>query len=361
MIRAKLASLFRILFVEKPTHSYTITYEMRGEKRVIKGCIVDDKEKKTEMNKFYRVLILLLCSASLKGYAQQAFTYTQFIDNLTPINHAWSVTQEGSAVNVLSRKQWVGIDGAPMTVMANGYMPISGQNATVGFTMLSDKVAIENLTEVNLFGAKSVRLSDETYLAVGLNFGFRNYEALYSQLDPNDPEVINGDVIESRANVGASVMMYMPGGVGRSLPGSLYVGVSIPRIAFRTLGAGSTGTTVNQKNFYFFTAGYNYPVTPDIDWNSAAVVAYTANLPVQADFSTKMWFNHALGVGLNYRASNEIAVLSSFKTGNVNIGYSYQFGASSTKLAGFNRGTHEVSISLRFGNSGSSMEKIPFR
>lgn len=295
------------------------------------------------MNKFYRVLFVFIFGGCIGAHAQQQFTYTQFIDNLTPINPAWSLTREGGAVNILSRKQWINIDGAPSTFMANGYAPIKSINATFGFTMLSDKVAIENLTEFNLFFAKSIKLFDDGYLSTAINGGFRNYSALYSTLDPNDPALVNTDIRENRGNVGASVLFY--------IPGKLYAGVSLPRLSFQNLGQGSVASSLHEKNFYFLNMGYTYKITDDLEWDNATVVAYTYNVPLQADVSTKIWVKNAFGAGLNYRAGNELAFLSSYKSRNIRAGYSYQFGFGGTRVAGFDSATHEITLGLRFGGS----------
>jgi len=294
----------------------------------------------------YRLLLLfVLLSATSQLHAQQQFTYTQFIDNLTPMNPAWSLTQDAGAVHFLGRKQWLNIEGAPSTYMANGYVPVKEINASYGFTALQDKVAIENLTEVNLFVAKAVQLSDELFLSTAINGGFRRYNAQYSQLDPGDPTLVNSDIRENRGNIGASVLLFVPG--------KFYAGVSLPRIGFQNLGEGSAAISRNFKNFYFFNLGGTFEMTDEFKIESAAVVAYTANVPLQADLSGKIWVQDAIGFGANYRSNNEMAVMTSYKTAAFNIGYSYQFMFSGTRIAGFNNSTHEITLGINFGTTGT--------
>ncbi|MCX2486112.1 PorP/SprF family type IX secretion system membrane protein [Pedobacter sp. MR2016-24] len=297
------------------------------------------------MTRIYAVLFIFLLGGSNLTFAQQQFTYTQYIDNVVPMNPAWSLTRGGSEVNILGRKQWMNVEGAPSTFMANGFTSIDNINATVGFNLLSDKVAVENLTEFSLFFAKAVRLDDELYLSAAMNAGFRRYNAAYSALDPDDPTLVNSDIRENKGSIGAAVMIY--------IPGKFYAGVSLPRLSFEDLGTGSVNRVANYKNFYFFNIGYTHALTDEFSWDNAAVMAYTANVPLQADFSSKIWVKDALGLGFNYRTNNELGVLTSFKTGNLNIGYSYQFGFGQSKVAGFNGATHEITIGLRFGGGYS--------
>jgi len=294
------------------------------------------------MNKFYLMLLVFLFSGVLASQAQQQFTYTQFIDNLTAINPAWSLTQDGGAINILGRKQWLNIEGAPSTFMANGYMPIKSINATLGFTFMNDNVAVENLNEFNFFFAKAVKLDDELYLSAAVNGGFRKYKALYSNLDPSDPSLVNSDINESKPNFGAAVMLYSPG--------KFYAGVSLPRLSYQNLGAGSVAGSGNYKNFYFLTLGYTYQMGEDFKLDNASVIAYTPNVPLEADISSKIWVKNAVGVGFDYRSSNELALLTSFRNDNLSIGYSYMFSFGGTRVAGFSNATHEISIGYFFGN-----------
>ncbi|RYF60297.1 MAG: type IX secretion system membrane protein PorP/SprF, partial [Cytophagaceae bacterium] len=178
--------------------------------------------------------------------AQQQFSYTQYIDNLTPIIPAWSLTRENSELNILGRKQWVGIEGAPTTYMANGFAAMPKNDAAIGMFVMRDKVAIENLTEANIFFAKAIPLDQEVYLSVSINGGFRRYNANYSSLDPNDPMLSGSDINETEVNTGASVMVFVPN--------KFYAGISMPRLTLRDLGAGSVAESRRFKNFYYLTA-----------------------------------------------------------------------------------------------------------
>ncbi|PWG81785.1 PorP/SprF family type IX secretion system membrane protein [Pararcticibacter amylolyticus] len=276
--------------------------------------------------------------------AQQQFNYTQFNDNLTPINPAWSLTVDGGAANLLARKQWVGIDGAPTSYMFNTFLPIRKINGTAGVMVLKDKLAVEDLSEVNLFVAKAVSLSSDTYLSVSLNGGFRNYKALYSQLDPNDPTIANSDIQENEGNIGASVMIYNPE--------KFYAGISLPRLSIRDLGKGSVESSRYMKKFYYMNMGFFIPMKAQgMRASISSLVAYTANVPLQADISGKLFFGDALGIGMNYRSNNEMAGLLSMMFGQFKMGYSYQFGFGQNKISTFSAATHEITTTFYFNKA----------
>lgn len=64
------------------------------------------------------ICFLLVMLLFYNTKAHQAFTYTQFANNLIPVNTAYSLVQPGGSANLLMRKQWVGIKGSPSTLIA---------------------------------------------------------------------------------------------------------------------------------------------------------------------------------------------------------------------------------------------------
>src|ERR1700744_5158477 len=77
------------------------------------------------------MLLVLLLGTEVKGQTQQ-FSYTQYMDNLTPLNPAYSLLDKAGSLNMLGRKEWVGVDGAPTTFLFNGNIPIPSISAAAG-------------------------------------------------------------------------------------------------------------------------------------------------------------------------------------------------------------------------------------
>lgn len=289
--------------------------------------------------------LLTLTFGTLK--AQQQFSYTQYIDNLTPIIPSWSLTRTSGELNVLGRHQWVGIEGAPRTYMFSGFLPFGKANSSAGISMMSDKVAVEKLTEFNAFFAKGINLDKGTILSVSLNGGFRRYTAPYSTLAPTDPTFTNADIDENEFNMGASVLLFSE---------KFYAGISMPRLSLRKLGFGSTLDTKIFNNYYYFTAGYKLQLNEDFHIQSSALLAYTANVPLQGDITLKAYLKNNFGLGLDYRTNNEIGLLTSFNISNIRFGYSYLTGFGKKKVAGIQQATHEIAVGFLLVK-GSSSEK----
>lgn len=282
--------------------------------------------------KIYIVLITLTAITG-RGVAQQSSPYTQFINNLTPLNSAFSLTNERPTVKSIIRKQWVGIEGAPSMYLINADMPIKSIGGSAGIIIKRDEAAIENLTSVNAFVAKSVQLSANQYLGVSVNAGFRNYNVNFSELNANDASFAN-NIQETMPNLGLGVMWYSK---------TYYVGLSAPEINIRSVA--------NQKNSnqYYFSAGLKNTIAKDIQIKPALLIAYAKNIPLVADLSTLFYVKQKFGAGLNYRTTNDLAAIMAVDFDDLHLGYSYQFGTSNTNIGGFNNGTHEIGFGYTFG------------
>jgi type IX secretion system PorP/SprF family membrane protein len=270
------------------------------------------------------------------------------MDNLTPLNPAYSLLDKAGSLNMLGRKEWVGVDGAPTTFLFNGNIPIPAINAAAGLIVLNDQFAIERQTEVNAYFAKSIQLGPEAYLGVSLNAGVRNYVANYSQLAANDP-VFATDVRQTKPNVGFGVMYYTDW---------YYLGVSVPELTFTSLGTASIQNNNNFINHYYFSGALITNIDEDIKFKPATLFSYASGVPLVADFSGTFYLKETLGLGVNYRTNNEMAGIITINVSSFHVGYSYQFGTTSNNLGGANIPTHEVTLSYRFGKTSGNAKLL---
>ena len=303
------------------------------------------------MCKFRRFFVLtgLMLFAAAEGFAQTpAFTYTQFMDNLTPLNPAYSLLDKAGSISTLARKQWVGIDGAPTTYLLNGNAPFPDINAAAGMIIFNDNFAIEHQTEVNAYFAKGIQLGENDFLAVSLNAGLRNYTAYYSQLDSSDPE-FKTDIRENKPNIGFGVMYYTD---------TYYVGLSAPELTITSLGTASVQNNNNFVNHYYLAGAYiSGAPDDDIRLKPAFLVSYAKGTTTTVDASGIIILKDVFGIGFDYRTSNQAAGIMTIAVDGFHIGYSYQFNTASQDLGGYNIPTHEVTISYRFG-PGAATPKL---
>lgn len=277
----------------------------------------------------------------LGSSAQQHFSYNQYMHNLGPINSAWYLSDSSASLNAVVRKQWVGIEGAPSTLILNGHVPLNGIQAATGINLSYDSFGNEKLFDINAFFAKSVRLSEDEYLSAFLSLGFNRYEAIYSGLDGQDP-AFRDDVLENMGMIGFGVMFY--------IPEKFFVGFSVPRLSIRELGIGSKQEEYSFNTPYYITAGYLGKLSEGFKIKPVILATQTKGFQTAIDFSTTLYIADAIGLGLNYGTSRELGAQISLFTGNhLRFGYSYQFGTESYGASNLANNTHEVGVGYRFG------------
>ena len=295
---------------------------------------------KTRVYNLKKTLVcFLLVFAFMAVKAQQSFNYTQYMDNLTPLNPAFSLTQAGGSINTLGRKQWVGVQGSPTSYLLNADAPISSINGKMGIIASNDALAIEHLTEVNAFFAKAIKLNATNSLAVSLNAGFRNYVAKYSDVDSADPVFAN-DVRETTPNIGFGVMLYSD---------KYYIGLSVPELNVRNLGNASAQDNTNFRNHYYFAAGLTSAINDDYELKYSGLAAFSSGVTTVGDISALLNIKHTLSIGADYRTTNEVAGIVSINVDQFHLGYSYQFGTTSSNIGGIGNATNEVTVGFRFG------------
>ena len=272
---------------------------------------------------------------------QQIYAYSQYADNLTPVNPAYSMLDKAGNLNLMGRKQFIGIEGAPTSLLFSGSLPIESIGGAAGIYVLNDQVAVEKQFEVNAFFAKSIQLTGNDYLAVSLNAGVRNYNANYSSINVNYDGQFD-DVRETTPNIGFGVMFYS---------NKYYLGVSVPELTIRSLGTASVQQANYLKSHYYFSGAYLADVSEDIKFKPSTLVSYVNGSPLLADITGTFYLKEQLGLGASYRTNKRGAGIISIITDIFKVGYSYQFGTSSNNLGGFNTTIHEVSLAYRFGKT----------
>jgi len=281
------------------------------------------------------VFIVILLFITVRVCAQQTFSYTQYMDNLTPVNPAFSLLSKDGSVHTTVRKQWLGIAGAPTSYLFNANFQLKDISSAWGLISRDDEFSVEHLTYFNSFFAKSIELNDDQRFAVSAIAGIKYYNTNYASLDPLDPAARN-DVHRFSPNVGLGIMLYSD---------KYYVGLSVPDINFKP-STGSLQDNNNPRNNYYLAGGVMYESDDDFRIKPSTLICYTRGVPVIADISTMFYSKDIFGWGASYRTNGEAAAIVSFDLGTFHFGYSYQFGNTDSNING---GTHEVSLAIHFG------------
>lgn len=291
---------------------------------------------------FRRTLVwaVLLMVIAFKAEAQQDPMFTQYMNNVLSVNPAYAIVGTSMEVVAISRNQWVGIEGAPVTQALSVQMPMKKTDTGFGMTILSDEIG--PVTQTSLYGdyAFRFRTAYRTYLSLGLMAGVNYYNTDYSILEYNDA----GDPVFS----GDALRKFLPNfGVGAFFwNDKLFASVSVPKCVSNRINNLSYSNQFSSREqiHVFAMAGYVFDINRDVKFKPYASLKFVANTPMSLDLSAHFLFYDRLWVGANWRVGDAVgAIAQIYVTKQFKFGYAYDVTA--TDLNSFNRGTHEVLIS----------------
>lgn len=195
------------------------------------------------------ILILLHLTTGLR--AQQDPTYTQFIFSSLAFNPALAGHNEHLTLNLLHRRQWLGIDDAPVTQALTAHSPLRNKRVGLGLSLVNDKAGVSGLTELNFAYAYRFPLNDALQLSAGLQAGVSNWRGEWTSLTLEQA----GDVVFQE-----NVNLWQPNfGVGAHLSHErFYVGLSCPRLLESKLRPGNE--TGRRYRHYYLAAGAAIPL-----------------------------------------------------------------------------------------------------
>jgi type IX secretion system PorP/SprF family membrane protein len=280
--------------------------------------------------------VLFIIFFSLQVHSQQTPNYTQYLYNMQIINPAYVGARADLSISLLSREQWVGLEGAPSTKTFS----INGRTSNglgFGTTVVNDKIGLSESTNVNIDASYTIITSQYGRLAFGLKGGMTFFDNnLANGITPDN------DVYASTSgnfpNVGFGAFFYNK---------KFYVGLSLPYILetpqFYTQANSDKGNLATNAN-YFFSTGALFKLTENVMFKPSTMVRYATNLPVSIDINSNFLYKEVIEAGLSYRHENSVSALFSLiinKKFRVGYAYDYKFSTLGGDLS-----SHEIILHL---------------
>ena len=301
-----------------------------------------------------RIIIIILVATALLGanrlQAQQEPQYTQFMFNMMSVNPAYAGTRDALNALMISRWQWVGVEGAPRSHTFALHTPINNKNIGVGASIIADNIGPVTNTYINLNYAHRIKLNESLTLSMGLKGGIYNYYVGLSDLDLNDPDnSFTQDYKKNfQPNLGAGAYLYTK---------DYYVGFSVPKLVKTELeDVGSSNDLSSElKRHFFITAGYVFELNSEWKIKPSFLNKMVEGAPPSLDITAQALYVDKFWIGTTYRVGDAIAVLFEIKINRqLTVGYAYDYTLSG--MSDVSNGSHEILISYDF--SGFSNDKV---
>jgi type IX secretion system PorP/SprF family membrane protein len=297
-------------------------------------------------------LLLLLITAliTISTKAQNAPHYSLYMLQQSIINPAAIGSYGYVNGAALFKKQWIGIDKAPTTIVFDINAPLGKTNSALGLNVVNDKFGYTNSTQLTINYAYRLRLNYKNYIAFGLGAMANMYSANLSKIptaDANDP-LLNGDVAtQFTPNFKFGAYYFTD---------DFYFGLGMPNLLTNKYIASSinnysasTGFDYNQLHF-FAHSGWQKKITPALKLMPSVMVKQVAGAPLQLDVNLQVMLFSKLGIGASYRTlGTYIALLNVQASKQLNIAYSYNYHTGSIKP--YTSGSHEIMLGFKFMNT----------
>ncbi len=284
-----------------------------------------------------RLLIFaLVLIGAIQAVAQTDPLFNQYYFNQSMINPAYTGTYNVFNGSVISRAQWAGIKGSPLTTTVNATTSFLKENLGAGVLIINDRLGINNNTDIQ--GAVAYKLKFlHSRLSFGMQGGVVSYQYNYNNLnletqDPTLSQQMRPNF--TRPTVGAGVFYRAD---------KFYVGLSVPRLLNVSIKEGTTTNTIYKRQLYL-SGGVILDKFEAIKLKGTALVKVLDKRQSFVDLGASILLAETIWAGINTRNFKTFGVNGQLEISNkFRVGYYYEL--PSKGLFGSTFGTHELMLS----------------
>jgi type IX secretion system PorP/SprF family membrane protein len=292
---------------------------------------------------WFLLLLLLVCRTTV--YSQQGPLMSHYMFNGLLLNPAYAGSKEFVSTTMLYRKQWAGIEGAPVTYNGSVHGLLKKKKLGLGALIQQDKIGVTKQTD--FYGMLAYHLPVGLgKLSIGLQAGLSNFSSDVVNLtywDPGDKVFAYNTFSNLLPNAGLGAYYY------RDL---FYAGVSAPYlISYDPNESSSFETSVpvhRMTRRYYVTAGGIIETEKELKFKPSMLIRYESGAPLQYDVNLNMLINDIFWIGASYRSDESIIALFEYQISRkLRVGYSYDYTLG--ELGNYSSGSHELMIGYDFG------------
>ena len=287
------------------------------------------------MKKFFALIAL---TGSIALSAQQDPQLTQFMFDRLSVNPGVAGINNELCLTGFYREQWSGFEGAPITTVVNGHMPIRSINSGAGFTFFSDELGQEQSTMFRGHFSYHFRNVGRGKLGLGASVGFlsKRLGDDWRALDG----VANDNIIQENT-VNAGTIDFAIGAYYKT--DKFYLGLSSTHLSegeFEDMG-------IQTARHYYLMAGYKASVSADFDILPNILVK-SDEASTTVDANVLGMYREMLWLGASFRLDDAIAPMIGYRhelnegRSALKIGYSYDVTIS--EIQNYSSGSHEIML-----------------
>jgi len=302
------------------------------------------------MRKILVISIFLLITTQI--YGQSIPVYSHYFMNPYLYNPAYAGSEGKGALFLTHRRQWVGIDGAPVTSNITFHTPLT-RGLNFGLNLSWDETSILNTYSGLITLGYAVKFSRMVFFRLGISGGaiWNSVDLNQIDLNPNDPVYANL----------LSNSMSLDGNAGVSLHiGTFALGASLPHI-FSTKTLSQDFFTVGDYNSaldeILFTASYRQYFGQDqFAFEPRFFYHLSKSGQSQWEGMATLDIKNILWIGGSYNEDRGFTGLAGIKVrGSLAVGYAVGFGLAD--YSGLKNATHEFQLAIALGKGRKKLNQ----
>lgn len=318
------------------------------------------------MRKTIHLFVLLILIVHNIARAQQDPNYTTYMFNKLVFNPACAGSNDHLALNLVHRRQWMGLDGAPATFAFSAHTPMRNEHVGLGVSLLKEKIGPTGNFDLNIAYVYRIPVGTKYKLAIGIQAGMANWYADFFDVvveHGSDP-VYQNRYSRWLPNFGAGLYLY-----GKNF----FAGISAPKLVEHDLRAAKDeNLPINAKLYrhYYATLGGAIPLgegrvvmRPSLLLRSSALFSRyydddglrSIGSPTAVDLSCAFFFQETIWLGLSHRSALQLGKSSGdsfdvlvawYLRNGLRMGMTYDIVTN--KLSAISDGSIEIMVGYEF-------------
>ncbi|THF53075.1 type IX secretion system membrane protein PorP/SprF [Flavobacterium supellecticarium] len=294
------------------------------------------------MKTYFNILYIYILMGTT-GYSQQDAQYTQYMYNTIMINPAYAGSRGTTSIFGMYRQQWVGLDGAPVTVMLSVNTPHKNEKIGLGLSFTNDRIGPSSENNFSMDFSYTIQPSQRYKISFGLKATANLFSLDINKLNilqQGDPQFQNLNM-DFSPNVGAGIYVHSD---------NTYFGFSVPNFLETKHYKDNSVSVTKERLHYYFITGHTFDFSSELKFKPTLLVKAVEGAPIQVDLSGNFLISDKLTLGVGYRWDAAVSALAGFQVSDSwFIGYAYD--AETSRLANYNSGSHEIFLRYEFFNN----------
>lgn len=278
--------------------------------------------------------------AGIDARAQNELLVSQYMHNYFAVNPSFAGSRDGLTIFGSFRKQWAGIESAPMSELLSAHTPMRHEKLTAGISVYNQTIRESRNMGAMLAIGYRTKIGSDSWLGLALQPGaaFRSVDWTKMRTMQDD------DPVFAENHTGVAPLL----GFGVSVYGDkFFAGVSTSSLLVTDDFDNVDTEFAPADATYILCGGYWFDIGTSFALQPSVMVDYSKKTDAAANFTLSAIWRDMFWLSAAYRTCDEATAGLAFKP-NPRLKVAYSYTLSTGDIQSYNNGSHEVSLQYDF-------------